>query len=116
MDEQMRHKYMNDRYYLEYIQEIDLSAINLRMEEYAKNKNIILPLHKALKPHVALRVKALAQRSSCRLLAEICFQEEDPRHGLQMDGRDLKRWAAVVLGEIFTPQALRPDGEYWHEY
>lgn len=116
MDESMRKRYMNDSYYLEYIQEMDLAEMNIRIEQYAKNKNILLPLHKALKPHVALRVKTLAQRCSCRLLAEICFAEENPRHGLQMDGRDLKRWAAVVLGEIFTNQALRPDGEYWHEY
>lgn len=112
----MRQRYMNDRYYLEYVQEIELSDMNLRIEQYAKSKNIVLPLHKALKPHVALRIKALAERGSCRWLSAICFAPDHPRHGLQMDGRDLKRWAAVVLGEIFTPQALRPDGEYWHEY
>ena len=116
MKEDFRNQLMKDSYYLEYIKYDELAVINQRMEDYAKLKNITLPLHKALKVHVALRIKTLAKRSSCRLLAEICFPEDHPHHGTQMDGRDLKRWAAIVIGDIFTSAAIESHGEYWHEY
>lgn len=114
MSDELRNSLMNSSYYLNYLDDSTLRIINERLEAYASLKNIILPLHKSFKHHVALRIKAVGSRSSARLIAEICFPESDNRYGLQMDGRDLKRWAAIVLNEIFTEKAII-DRNYWHE-
>ena len=105
-----------DEYYLNYLTEEDLVSVNENIEKLAKDLEIKdLPIFKSLKGHVARRVKYFALRSSCRRLAEICFSKQDNRHGVQMDGRDLKRWAAVQMNELFTEKALE-NHDYWHEY
>lgn len=111
-----RDRVMKDPYYLNYISLDLLSIMNHRLEAHAKEVGLELPLHKSLKPHVALRIKMISKKGySARKVASICFPESDLRHGLQMDGRDLKRWAAIVLGEAFLPSALMKHGDYWHE-
>lgn len=103
-------------YYKNYLSADDLVSINNNFEKYALENNIKdLPIFKSLQGHVAKRIKYFALKSSCRRLAEICFSEDDNRHGIQMDGRDLKRWAALQMNELFEDKALI-DNEYWHEY
>ena len=99
-----------------YINEETLWVMNDRLDKYLLSKQITPPIHKYFKAHVALKIKLIGQRSSHRFLAEIAFPEEDTRHGLQMDGRDLKRWAAYMLGELFEDIAFDDKHkDYWHE-
>jgi hypothetical protein len=121
MSHELREKLLTDSYYLNYLKDSDLIIVNRRLEAFLSSKTWgkNIPIHKSLKIHVALRVKFIATniRGSCRWLAEICFPKQDNRHGIQMDGRDIKRWAAVALGEVFDESALLKDeGDYWHEY
>jgi 16S rRNA C967 or C1407 C5-methylase (RsmB/RsmF family) len=63
---------------------------------------------------------AVTRRASSRRLAEIIYHEKNPKHGVQYFGRDLKRWAAIALEELFRDGAFisEKDGgfnEYWHE-
>ena len=99
-----------------YINDETLWIMNDRLDKYLISKQLPVPIHKYFKAHVALKIKMIGERSSHRYLAEIAFPEEDSRHGLQMDGRDLKRWAAFILGELFTDKAFNEKmKDYWHE-
>lgn len=112
----IRNNILNDQYYLNYLTDTDLTVINNNIEKLAKKENIeSLPISKSLKTHVAKRIKFFSTKCSCRRLAEICFDKSDNRHGIQMDGRDLKRWAAIELNELFDDNFLFKN-EYWHEY
>lgn len=48
---------------------------------------------------------SLFKNYSGRALTSLIFPATDPRHNNQMNGRDVKRWAAEVLGEL--PEAQR---------
>lgn len=107
---------MNDPYYLNYLSEEDIQYAYIKLEDFLKKKKIEkTSIHKSLKVEVALMIKQISKNHSCRSLAELLFNENDPRFGLQMDGRDVKRWASVVIGDLFDPESL-VDGEYYHEY
>jgi hypothetical protein len=69
---------------------------------------------------ILIRELVLFRGCSCRRLAEIIYDEENDNHGVQFSGRDLKRWAAIELKELFEKQALIlnevGEGDFWHEY
>ena len=63
----------------------------------------------------------LNNRCSCRRLAEIIYDESHNDHGDQYSGRDLKRWSAMDLDELFRKKAFisRDDNgfdDFWHEW
>ena len=60
-------------------------------------------------------------RPSSRRLAEIIYPEAHNSHGDQYSGRDLKRWAAIELHELFEDVAIvklfdNQEPDYWHEW
>lgn len=109
-----------DPYYKNYLKDEELDEVFDRIETFLKSVpwGKEAPLHKSLKGHVAGYIRFLSLKGgSCRWLAEICFDPSNPRHGVQMDGRDLRRWAAIQLNELFEDSALVPKyQDYWHEY
>ena len=118
IEKTLKQQLEEDSYYINFLSDEDLVVVNKNIEKLAAELDIKdLPLFKSLKGHVARRVKYFALKSSCRRLAEICFSKGDYRHGHQVFGRELKRWAAIQMGELFTEKALRKNSnDYWHEY
>jgi hypothetical protein len=66
--------------------------------------------------NLAEAIKKVATRFSCSGLSEVVLPETHPEHGGQHSGRDLKRWAAIQLNELFEECALMENGEFWHEF
>jgi len=68
-------------------------------------------------------IKIMAiQPCSHRLVSAVFYSKKHPEHQDQFSGRDLKRWAASQLGELFEDSSIMkehwlPDfiGEHWHE-
>lgn len=59
---------------------------------------------------------------SQRFISSLFYSKSHHSYGDQMEGRDLKRWAAHKMGELFDEKAIIKehrfkgfDGEYWHE-
>ena len=62
-------------------------------------------------------IREVAPRCSCRALSETVLARSNPLCGDQYMGRDLKRWAAIQLKELFEEKALlKESGEFWHEF
>jgi hypothetical protein len=59
---------------------------------------------------------------SCRRISGVFYDRSHHSHGDQYSGRELRRWAAIELGELFEDSAIINShrfkdfiGEYWHE-
>lgn len=113
-DNELRERLKKDQYYKNLVNELDLHIISMRLTNYARSKNIDYPLRKSMTHHTAEIIKVLKNHSG-RALAEVAYPEDHNNHGIQMAGRDLKRWAAIVLDEIFSEKIRDTDGNYWHE-
>jgi hypothetical protein len=101
---------------------IDLELSDSEMEE--SRKRLLLFLNQEDNDQtLAMLIKDLVinRRPSARRLAEIVYPEGHNSHGDQYSGRDLKRWAAIELCELFTDIAIvklfeNSEPDYWHEY
>lgn len=68
-------------------------------------------------------VKKLSlQPCSSRFISSLFYKKSHNEHGDQYSGREIKRWAAIQLGELFTDEAEIKEhrfsnfvGEFWHE-
>lgn len=118
--DKLRKQIETDPYYQNYLPNHDLMVARRRLLNHLKknNQSYSIPMkNPSLRYEVATLIKQVGMRGSCRYIAEICFAPQDSRHGIQMAGRDLKRFAALVLGELFQDSAkISDNGEFWHEY
>jgi hypothetical protein len=79
--------------------ELDMTFAFKALVDHCEAKgwaNNITEFNKANLATLIDKFKGLSQR----YLAELVFRKNDPRHGIQMCGRDVKRWAAEIVGNL----------------
>lgn len=107
-------------------QKLKAEGINIELGENERDQARLNILHylnqKDEDQSLSMLIKEIALRgASCRFIAEKVYPESHYSHGDQMSGRDLKRWAALELEELFEDLALvdifkSGTADYWHEY
>lgn len=119
----MHNRLMNSEEIKNTVKEDELAIINECLQNHyqslegRRKPTDPLPVAYPLKKQVALRIKFFA-RCSARYLAEAAYPHTHHNYGMQWAGSDLKIWAAVVLGEVYTEAALIKWGDedaFWHE-
>lgn len=99
------------------LKEGELALVDRRLNIFLDNKGFQSSDHEDIRTRVAENIKKI--NGTNRTIAGAAFSKSDYRHDNQMFGRDVKRWAAIVLDELFTFKAVVKDSrgnwEFWHE-
>lgn len=95
---------------------------DLALERIKRLNSLFLRVNYSGEPLPALIKKLAIMPCSARYMSAVFHPKRHSLHGHQYEGRDLKRWAAIELNELFKEEAIIKEhrlenfvGEFWHE-